>query len=63
MKGHSNSVNDVAFSPDGTGVMKMEGHTDQVLSVAFSPDGAGIMSGSDDMTVRIWDATTGAKAP
>ena len=29
-------------------------------SVAWSPDGASLASGSDDNTVRVWDAATGA---
>jgi len=34
----------------------MQGHTDDVRSVAPSHNGARIISGSDDKTIRIWNA-------
>jgi hypothetical protein len=47
LEGHTNRVTSVAFSP-------------HVTSVAFSPHVERIVSGSEDNTVRIWDAETGA---
>ena len=32
-----------------------------VYSAAFSTDGTRIVSGSDDKSVRVWDASTGAE--
>ena len=40
-------------------IHNLQGHTDVVQSVAYSPDGKYIVSGSDDKTIRVWDATTG----
>jgi WD40 repeat protein len=38
----------------------LEGHTHWVLAVAVSPDGRTIVSGSDDRTVKVWEAEAGA---
>src|ERR1700691_3837327 len=41
------------------GINVLRGHKDSILSVAFSPDGKQIVSGSDDKSIRVWDAETG----
>jgi WD40 repeat protein len=47
---------DKMWSPE---LLQLQGHDGQVNSVAFSPDGSKIISGSDDKTIRVWDASTG----
>lgn len=37
-------------------LLEFEGHTNQVLSLALSRDGRRMLSGSQDMTLRLWDA-------
>ncbi len=37
----------------------LTGHTNGVNSIAYSPDGNTIASGSEDDTIRLWDANTG----
>ncbi|ETW94997.1 MAG: hypothetical protein ETSY2_48795, partial [Candidatus Entotheonella gemina] len=39
--------------------MLLKGHQGEVDGVSYSPNGKLIATGSDDNTIRIWDATTG----
>jgi WD40 repeat protein len=41
--------------------MTLRGHEDRVMSVAFRPDGKRILSGSDDKTLKVWDAESGSE--
>ena len=35
---------------------KQSAHSGDINSVAFSPDGKTIVSGSNDQTIKVWDA-------
>jgi len=35
---------------------KTKAHSNCINSVAFSPDGTKIVSGSDDVTIKVWDS-------
>ena len=45
----------------GNQLLIIRGHEDWVRSVVFDPNGRRLASGSDDGTVRIWDAGNGAE--
>ena len=36
----------------------LRGHNHSTISVAFSPDGSKIISGSEDIIIRVWDASS-----
>src|SRR6266480_3269294 len=37
----------------------LEGHSGEIRQIAWSPDGRILASGSNDNTIRLWDAQTG----
>ncbi|KAI0363168.1 hypothetical protein BV20DRAFT_187783 [Pilatotrama ljubarskyi] len=41
-------------------IMTLEAHTEAVNSLAYSPSGEHIVSGSEDCTIKLWDARLGA---
>jgi WD40 repeat protein len=52
-------VTEEAAAAEEQRILTLEGHEAGVNCVAFSPDGNLIASGSDDQTVRVWEAGTG----
>jgi serine/threonine protein kinase len=56
----NNSNSKPIASPEQSEFLKtLSGHRDRVNSVAFSPDGKTIVSGSNDETIKLWDAASG----
>jgi len=45
----------------GKEVCRAKGHRGPVTSLAFATDGKALLTGSVDLTVRLWDAATGAE--
>ena len=43
-----------------TSPLEWIGHTDSVTCMSYSPNGCHIVTGSNDMSIRIWDAETGS---
>jgi WD40 repeat protein len=74
LTGHTESVNSVAFNPDGNrlvsgggdGIRVWDAHTTELIkvlavpavSVVYSPDGSTFVSGGRD-SIRVWNAHTG----
>ena len=54
---HSNII--ILNTLTGSQVAVLFGHTKCVRSVTFSSDGTSLVSGSDDMTLKLWDVQTG----
>ena len=51
------AIYDVAYTTQLRG--QLTGHSRKVTAIAISPDGLIIATGSEDLTVILWDATTG----
>ncbi|QRW05941.1 WD repeat-containing protein [Ceratobasidium sp. AG-Ba] len=55
LKGHTGSVNSIAYSPDGREFVEpLRGHSRPIVSVAYSPSGTHVISASTDSQICIW---------
>jgi WD40 repeat protein len=55
------SLRPPSFPLGGAELACLRGHIAEVWSVAYSNDGRRIVSGSEDQTMRVWDAQSGAE--
>ncbi|MFO1170156.1 MAG: caspase family protein [Hyphomicrobiaceae bacterium] len=46
------------YGRDGARIADLVGHTSNVWALAATPDGSRLVSGSDDQTIRYWNAAT-----
>ncbi len=54
---------DYLFTTFNQNQQTLRGHTKGVTIVVFSPDGKRIVSGSEDNTVKVWEAVTSRESP
>jgi WD40 repeat protein len=50
---------DASLSKESKVRATLAGHTDMVWSVVYSPDGKTLATGSHDLTIKLWDVSTG----
>lgn len=56
----ADNVVDICNLHSGKKASTLVGHTGCIRSLSFSPDSARLVTGSDDESIKVWDATTGS---